>query len=1561
MASSGDPRPPEVEGEGGEAPPRSRPARRRARLYRMVRWVLRGLAGVAFLLLLASVALMVLTRTQQGQRFVLDRAIGFLESRVIDGTLHVGGIRSEGLLGGFLIEDVRLVGPGDRPFVEADSVSVRYSLASFLARQVLLDQLEVWAPRVSLEPVPGDPERLNVLHIFRVEPPDPDELPPAEEEALTPVRIRQARIHDGTVTVRVPAPPGDTASRIPVEELPGVGEVLRIRVTDLEGDLPDLRILDPDFEGQRIEIRHVAGRVELFEEPILVEDVRGLLEIDGGQLRLDADRFWLPGTELGGTLVLGLGGEELELDADLEAAVLRLSDFRWLLPDLPDGTGGARATVRMAEGRTEVVLQGVDLQSGRSRIRGSGEIVIPEDPAGMRLAGVDVEVLPLAMETVAPWLPDTIPLTGLVRGRVRADGTLAALRVAGQFTLTEPGRGPTTALVTGTVHADGDPGGTGLAVVLEPLDYALLGDLVPAIPLTGAGRVELRLNGRYGGSMEVAASARHEAPGTPASVLEVRGRVGGRGDALALDLEGVVRPLSVTTLARTWPALPLEGEISGEVSARGPLRELLLGAGLETAGGRVDATARVNALDLAAGYAVEAEVREFDLVRVLDTAPDSTILTGRVEAEGRGLTPASLEASARIALEESRVAGLPVDGASATVRVGDGHLAVAALELRSPALRLSGAGTLALEPLEGDLLLAGESATDPHWIPSSAPGLPGLPPIALPGAADLLPALHIEVQESDLEALRPFLMPGWTVARDGLSPLDVELLRLEGVDPDTLPTMEQMALSGDLSGEVVLRGALTRLRADGDLQVEGLQYGAYRVDGGRVAFSFRDPLQGLSPMALRVDARDVQALGRSFDTVEGFVGLLDGEGEAAVRLAREEEEEEIVVRSAFTLSDEGRLEAELDELTLAGRDGRWALQRPARITRDATAVTVEDFRLWRPEPGGVRIEADGVLPTEGEADFTLSVRELDLSRLVALLQLETELEGQVGLDARVTGTAQAPVIEGSLATRGFLWQNVPLEEVDGTLTYRDGRLAVEVQAREEGRPVLDAGVRIPADLSFREVARRFPDEPLEGEAVLRSFPAGVALGILDVLENVEGSLSGEVRMSGTVRDLSPSGNVILEGGAATLEELGVRYSGVRMEADLDPAGLIRLDGVARAGGEARVSGTVDISDLTDPVFDLDINASGFQAANRRDIQGRMGGNVTLTGSFRQPFVGGSVRVEQGNLFLDEFVRAATVVDLTDPAFFNVIDTTQVSTLRPILEATQNPFIQNLRMSVAVDIERDVWLRSSQINVEIAGELTTVFDRRANEIILVGQLEAVRGSYNGFGRRFEVQEGVVEFAGTPGIDPRLDILATTRLRTQDELLNIVANLEGTLLEPRVSLTSDSEPPLAASELASYLIFGRPSPFLSEGEQSIVSSATGAVSSLGLGVVANQLGSAVAQQVGLDYFAITTATQADLLGGGSGAFRGSVAATQFELGQYLADDVFVALLLRPLSSFGEGGQSQFSGARVEWRFADLWTVEGFVEDRFSREGLSGFREIGFTTAKTMGLLLYREWGY
>jgi len=282
--------------------------------------------------------------------------------------------------------------------------------------------------------------------------------------------------------------------------------------------------------------------------------------------------------------------------------------------------------------------------------------------------------------------------------------------------------------------------------------------------------------------------------------------------------------------------------------------------------------------------------------------------------------------------------------------------------------------------------------------------------------------------------------------------------------------------------------------------------------------------------------------------------------------------------------------------------------------------------------------------------------------------------------------------------------------------------------------------------------------------------------------------------------------------------------------------------------------------------------------------------------------------------------------------------------------------------------RDSWLRGRDLNVEMGGDLQLFWDRTERDLALVGGLQAIRGVYTFLGRQFQVQEGSVSFMGTPGINPNLNIEALHRLRRlEGQRLDIIATVGGTLLDPRVSLSSTESFTIAQSDLVSYLIFGRPTYALASGENRYVEGAAGSLlgaaggvgANFALGTLSNQLGSVVARDFGFDFLSISQGAYADPFG--DQGMAGTVRTTQVEIGQYLTDNVFAALLWRPLADEATSGQGQFAGLRMEWRMADLWTLEGYHEDRFSRSPLFGAGNLAYRLDKVTGFLFWREWGY
>jgi autotransporter translocation and assembly factor TamB len=126
-------------------------------------------AALGIIVLLIGGFVYAILQTQAGHDFVLRTALA-QTPRFVNGEVRVGALRSDGLLRGFTLRDISILDERGRPFLEADSVRVRYSIRDLLARDVVLVPADVWGADVVVETLHGD-EMPNVARIFA--PPSP--------------------------------------------------------------------------------------------------------------------------------------------------------------------------------------------------------------------------------------------------------------------------------------------------------------------------------------------------------------------------------------------------------------------------------------------------------------------------------------------------------------------------------------------------------------------------------------------------------------------------------------------------------------------------------------------------------------------------------------------------------------------------------------------------------------------------------------------------------------------------------------------------------------------------------------------------------------------------------------------------------------------------------------------------------------------------------------------------------------------------------------------------------------------------------------------------------------------------------------------------------------------------------------------------------------------------------------------------------------------------------------------------------------------------------------------
>jgi hypothetical protein len=1502
-------------GRAAGAVPSREVRRRRLRRLRTVR---RWTTGVLLVLgALVAVAGVVVLQTAPGQRAALDFALEQIEGSLA-GELRIGTIRSRTLLAGASLDDVVLTDDTGRPVLTADSVVVRYLPTGLVSGALRIRSVILWGMDLEISTLSEDGE----LNLGRVLAPGD----PAPDSARTRIDLvfGQIGVRSGRVSVLSPASgdlPIGAGGVVPGPE----GPLARIGLDGMSLDLEDAVLSIDGDVAFRSDLASLAMRLALpgTTEPMVVRESFGRLTFDLDEgLSITEAAFRLPQTLGRGTVELGpvAGVEGWALEADLEVEDWgSLSDIRWADARIPEGTFRGGVRVSTVDGLALDLAQ-VDVRLSDTNLALDGDVVFGDV---LSTRDLDIVASPLVLSRISPWLPEPLPVDGWLSGRATLTGTREDLRADGRVTFVPVGHGgaPTTADFGGRMHLGSDPGWTDFEARVEPLNYAVVDLFAPGVAIDGRGSADIQLDGRTRLGVRVIADLVHQDGTSPESRVNARGTFGRSADGWTLDLSGDVMPLSLEVAGALRPDLELRGEVRGPVTARGPLTDLRLTADLEGPGGRLSLDGALDVTDPASAYRLDFEAVDLALAAYSGRLPDPTLWNGTLSVDGSGLTLDSLRGTASLRLRGSRIGGLRVDTVAAALRAEDGLLHWESMEGSVGGVHFEGSGRLGL---------SGEASGD----------------------------ASLRFYTESLVGLRPLLMGDSIIVGDELTSLEQEMLRLEGVEPDTLPTAEEVRMEGAVRGMAELSGLVTDFAVDLRMTMIGGAYGRSSVDSMEVAMSATG-LPGMTGLwEADIDATGLLWEGRTIHQLAVTGSLQDRSGSGEVHMTRRESES-YTLAGDFQLDSVGG-EAHLTEMVATLEERTWSMARPTWISWTADVLGVEDLEVIREGDDPMRLTAAGTLAREGESDFQLDVDGLHLERLGAMLRNDPlDIAGHLDLRVRVRGPAPAPLIDAELEIEDPRFRNMTLSRVEGTMSYRDRAAAMTLGAWDGERQALTASGTVPVDLSLGEVASRRLDEPMDLVLAADSLDAGLALAYFGSLEDVVGVISADVQLRGTTENPIPSGQVRLEDGAWTMEALGVRHRNVSGSLDLREDQTVTVDLSTTGTGTSTVTGTIRLSPLDDPSLDLTVSFDRFRAMERRDIEGTLSGDLTVTGTYQRPLTEGTLTVDEGLLQVDEFSRAAGVVDLSDPRLFSqglAVDTTVFMSQR-ILADIRNPFLDNLRLNVNLSVPRNTWLRSNEMNVEMGGDLLVRYDRSAGDLVLVGELQALRGTYLVLGRTFEVDEGIVSFIGRPGINPSLDIAAVSRFRTSEGgQVAITATVDGTLVQPRVTLTSEAGE-LSQSDLISYLVFNQSAAEVGRAQQSFLGQATGGaaatavsgVVTFGLGSFVNQSGAAIAQELSLDYVAVSS--------GPASAEWAGLRSAQLELGRYLGDDVFAVVTFRPLIEEA----SRFGGVRIEWALTDVYNFEAFVEDRFLRSGVGflGIQELGGELL--YGVLFAREWSY
>ncbi len=760
-------------------------------------------------------------------------------------------------------------------------------------------------------------------------------------------------------------------------------------------------------------------------------------------------------------------------------------------------------------------------------------------------------------------------------------------------------------------------------------------------------------------------------------------------------------------------------------------------------------------------------------------------LQGRIDlqarAQGVGAVPTEVEGQLRggeLALEGRRLPEIDsrfrLDGRTATLEI--------------PALRLGGANRVSLaatlqlqERLPMEATLSADLPEPEAWMASFGLTFPAERASTVLRAEGRATLALADLQEGVLDALQAELKVDVTdTAWDGmaLGPLRLQLrasdgqlrlasLRLEADEHNRL----------DASADVALR-APHAFRAEASADLAQLPL-------------FNALLQGLGVPEIQAG----RANGRL--TATGQLRPWSGTGSAALqiadlRLAGRPEPLRLQVQTEFA-------ERRLRLLGLEAGAGPWRLT--ARGALDEEQAGLDELQLWQDQRLLLSGHARAPLAWE-----SAEAPPLDVDLRGQGLPLEEVLAGVSGLPRgvfdlvlRLQGRPTDPT--GSLQVSGskILLPQAPPSFKPASLTldsrWQDGRVENRLELTQPPLQPLTLTAALPLDVAtLKQSAAAWMQLPIEAQLQLPASDLGFLrelapdlVRVLPLRGRIEASLRGslaEPRLQAAV-DLDAAEILWQRPDLPSVRDLRLRLRGRDRRLILEDTSLLL------AGGQVRLTGSLDATDLRQPRLDLRLRAD--EALVYRDAGASLRANADLvaTGTPARGRVSGEIGLVRGRVFREIDLLPLLKLPADVPA---VPPDTRRREVKPELPAIVHPWDFDVRVRTRDPVLLSGNLANGAISADIKLAGTGASPQlsggaRIDRLQLQLPFSVVRMTH-----------GAITLRPERPFDPDLDLRGESRIGSHDVSLFVY----GASTAPKTRFTSS--PPLSEPDIATLLATG-----------------------------------------------------------------------------------------------------------------------------------------------------------
>lgn len=698
---------------------------------------------------------------------------------------------------------------------------------------------------------------------------------------------------------------------------------------------------------------------------------------------------------------------------------------------------------------------------------------------------------------------------------------------------------------------------------------------------------------------------------------------------------------------------------------------------------------------------------------------------------------------------------------------------------------------------------------------------------------------------------------------------------------------------GRLDGHFNIRGRQPKLSINGQLHGQSLAWQQQKVDALQLIVGIPDISHPAGKLDLQT--RGVYLQGLLFQQLDLLAEGSQGDHRLDVHARGSQLSGSLALHGALKGS---RWNGTLSTLNLEpqGMPG-WRLLQPAQLSYDDGAMSLSELCLSAGDPQLCVAAKQG---KPGNLDASYRLQALPLALLL-------NASGNADLPMRADG-----VIEGSGKIRrsaaGALSGNASIGSERGSISYTDhadepllryDQLRVDADLSPANQRIvvkggLDDGGRIDGQVTISGAQQALGGQlglRLNNLAFIELFSSEVA--------SVKGSVDGNFRFAGTLKQSAVTGQAEVRGFAAEVPSAGLKLSEGQLTVGTTDAQQLLIRGQVKSGaGTLAIDGNAGLG--TGAQTRLTLKGSQFTAADIPAAKVVISPDLTVKQDAKGIDIGGAVGIDSADVNAEKLPGAGATQASPDVVVVDEKRQQEAASKLPI----------NAR--VKVDLGHKTHIVGMGLNGRVSGTLTVV-ERPGRATTGQGQL-TVNGTYKAYGQNLQIQRGQLLFASTPIDNPGLNIRAIRKLNpnaTIDEGQEVGLMVSGTAQRP--VLTVFSNPVMEQSDALSYLVTGKPLSQVKGGEGDMVGAAAQALGSAAGDLLAKSIGS----KMGVDDIGVSSN---EALGGSSA----------FTVGKYLSPRLYL--------SYGVGLFEPGEVITLRYRLSQRWNFEAQQATEFSRASLN-----------------------